>query len=175
MANETQSVKMLATYGAKYILVFVTLGIGQDTNTGAWGASQLGYGDEGKWMWMARISGKARQRFLDGGFLTNDTAWDDESTFGKYDNSTNKWVWNDAGTNSTIYKLMSWGEQRWCDQNSATPTEASAQPIYFKEAYFAGLDLNPTNAGSNYGNIVPLVCLYEIDWAKYYADYPSGT
>jgi dolichyl-diphosphooligosaccharide--protein glycosyltransferase len=175
MANETQALKMLATYGAKYILVFVTLGTGQDTNTGAWGASQLGYGDEGKWMWMARISGKARQRFVDNGFLTNDTAWTDEATFGSYDNSTNRWVWNDAGTNSTIYKLMSWGEQRWCDQNSASPGELGVQPAYFKEAFFAGLDLAPTEAQSNYGSIVPLVCLYEIDWQQYYADYPSTT
>jgi dolichyl-diphosphooligosaccharide--protein glycosyltransferase len=170
MANETQSLKMLAAYNAKYILVFVTLG--QDSQ-GNWG--MLGYGDEGKWMWMARISGKARQRFLDAGFLTNNTAWDDESTFGKYDNSTNKWVWNDAGTNSTIYKLMSWGEQRWCGQNSATAADVGVQPTYFKEAFFSGLDLTTANAGSNYGGIVPLVCLYEIDWAKYYADYPSGT
>jgi len=174
MANETQSLKMLATYNAKYILVFTTLGIGQDSQ-GNWGASQLGYGDEGKWMWMARISGKARDRFINAGFLTNNTAWTNEDKFGRYNNETNKWEWNDAGTNSTIYKLMSWGEQRWCNQNGASPIELGVQPVYFKEAFFSGLDLDPTSAANNYGSIVPLVCIYEIDWQKYYADYPSGT
>jgi len=41
------------------------------------------------------------------------------------------------------------------------------QPIYFKEKYFAGLDSSPFA----YGGIIPIVALYEIDWAKYEADF----
>ncbi|MCW3993563.1 MAG: glycosyltransferase family 39 protein [Candidatus Bathyarchaeota archaeon] len=152
MANETQALEMLKLYDAKYILVFTTL----DVN-GRW----IGYGDEGKWMWMARISGKASDRLQ--------SSWTDESAFGKYNSSTRKWDWNPLGMNSTIYKLMAWGKHRWCEGKVRDPEEdewirnglsaADIEPKYFKEAYFAGLD-----AGQEYGGIVPLICLYKIDY-----------
>ncbi len=167
MANETQALKMLKLYDAKYILVFTTF----DTN-GNW----IGYGDEGKWMWMARISGKAHDRFVDNGFIEEQSAWTDESVFGEYNSTLNKWVWNEEwGMNSTIYKLMSYGKHRWLETwRGGQDPDKYVTPEYFKEAYFAGLNLDPNSERArNYGNIVPLVCLYEIDWQKYYKDYPS--
>jgi dolichyl-diphosphooligosaccharide--protein glycosyltransferase len=167
MANETQSLKMLALYDAKYILVFTTLGISSSSSGSYYVASPAGYGDEGKWMWMARISGQARDRFIQEGLIDENSSWADETTFGSVDNSTGKWVWNDVGTNSTIYKLMSWAKQCWTDTEGGGyiyPDEAGVQPEYFKEAYFAGLDC----AATKYGGIIPLVALYEIDWQKYY-------
>jgi dolichyl-diphosphooligosaccharide--protein glycosyltransferase len=172
MANETNALKMLKVYDAKYILVFTTL-YSQVSNSVEY-ASWAGYGDEGKWMWMARISGKAQSRFVEGdtngdgvvdipNLIDATSSWSNETSFGAYD-SNNNWKWNDAGTNSTIYKLMTWGKQRWCNENSATPNEAGVEPQYFKEAYFAGLNLSPTDARANYGGIVPLVCLYEIEY-----------
>ncbi|MGQ9550996.1 MAG: STT3 domain-containing protein [Candidatus Bathycorpusculaceae bacterium] len=170
MANETQSLKMLEKYNAKYILVFTTLSMSQSGNY--WYASFAGFGDEGKWMWMARISGKARDRFVNMGLLDDQSAWTDETTFGAYNNETNRWEWGSVGKNSTIYKLMSWGKQRWCEESGyiVYPDESAVQPEYFKEAYFAGLTLSPYDVGK-YGGIVPLVCLYEIDWQQYYSDY----
>jgi dolichyl-diphosphooligosaccharide--protein glycosyltransferase len=167
MANETQSLKMLSLYDAKYILVFTTLGIGTSSNQQYYVASPAGYGDEGKWMWMARISGQAQERFIQEGFIDRNSSWIDEATFGSSDNQTGRWVWDDVGKNSTIYKLMSWAKQRWCDVSGLGyiyPDEAGVQPEYFKEAYFAGLDASP----SKYGGLIPLVALYEIDWQKYY-------
>jgi dolichyl-diphosphooligosaccharide--protein glycosyltransferase len=160
MANETQSLVMLKRYDAKYILVFTTLALSQ-SSTGGVSASWAGYGDEGKWTWMARISGKARDRFVKDSSLGLDeqSAWTDETKFGNY--SQNKWVWNNQGTNSTIYKLMSWGKQRWCDINGASPDEAGVEPQNFTEAYFAGLSLS---ISESYGGLVPLVCLYKIDY-----------
>ena len=179
MANETQSLKMLEKYNASYVLVFTTLGIQSSSQYSSYGyyyvASFAGYGDEGKWMWMARISGQARDRFIDAGLLDNSSAWTDESFFGAYSNETNSWAWNTAGQNSTIYKLMSWGKQRWCDNTGVIPDETGIQPTYFEEAYFSGLELTPQDAIQNYGGIVPLVCLYKIDWQQYYNDYPSST
>ncbi|MDH5786737.1 MAG: hypothetical protein OEZ40_00395, partial [Candidatus Bathyarchaeota archaeon] len=170
MANETQALRMLELYDAKYILVFTTLVVGE--SSGQWAAQWIGYGEEGKWMWMARISGKAHERFVRDDFIEEQDMWTDEKTFGQYNNETNKWEWNDVGQNSTVYKLMSWGKQRWCDTNqvSSFPDEPGFQPEYFKEAYFAGLTLRPETARSIYGSIVPLVCLYEIDWEKYYSN-----
>jgi dolichyl-diphosphooligosaccharide--protein glycosyltransferase len=158
MANETQSVKMLSNYNAKYILVFTTL----RADYGTW----MGYGDEGKWMWMARISGSAYQRFIDAGLVDNSTAWQDETKFGNY--TDNQWTWYDYGKNTTIYKLMADAKHQWW-QNfmSSDDTDFVAAPDYFKPVYIAGANLSPTDAGNNYGGIVPLVALYEIDYQKY--------
>jgi dolichyl-diphosphooligosaccharide--protein glycosyltransferase len=167
MANETQSLAMLETYNAKYLLVFETVGVRQDSSGNAYGTS-VGYGDEGKWMWMARISGEAQQRFIDDGWLPDEqSSWTNESKFGQFVNST--WVWNNFGMNSTIYETLSWAKQRWCNVNGITPDATGVQPKYLKEAYFAGVNLSP-NAASKYGYIVPLVCIYEIDWATYHHD-----
>jgi dolichyl-diphosphooligosaccharide--protein glycosyltransferase len=172
MANETNSLRMLAKYDAKYILVFTTLEIEQ-TSQQAYVAHQFSgrryqaAGDEGKWTWMAKISGQARQRLIDKGFIDEQSAWSDETKFGGVDNQTNQWVWNDVGKNSVIYKLMSWAKQRWTDNyvGYITADESGVQPEYFKEAYFAGLEDGPFQYGGIY---VPLVALYEIDWQKYY-------
>jgi dolichyl-diphosphooligosaccharide--protein glycosyltransferase len=168
MANETNSLKMLEQYDAnrvKYILVFTTLQITQASGQ-QYVASPGRWGDEGKWTWMAKISGQARQRFIDKGFIDEESAWSDDTKFGQVDNQTLTWVWNAEGKNSVIYKLMSWAKQRWTDNTGGlvTPDEQATQPEYFKEAYFAGLDTGPFQ----YGGIVPLVALYEIDWQKYY-------
>jgi dolichyl-diphosphooligosaccharide--protein glycosyltransferase len=171
MANETQSLAMLEKYNAKYILVFITVGIGQSSNQQQYVASFANYGDEGKWVWMARISGQARDRFVRNGFIDANSSWTDETAFGRTDNSTGKWVWNDKGTNSTIYKLMSWAKQRWVDVSGmgyVVPDEPGVQPQYFKETYFAGEELSFYEAAQSYGGLIPMVALYEIDWQAYH-------
>jgi dolichyl-diphosphooligosaccharide--protein glycosyltransferase len=165
MANETQSLTMLKVFKAKYILVFTTLALGQDTSTGQTltYAQGAGYGDEGKWTWMARISGTSSE---DNKKKYQGWDWTDEAQFGMYNSTTNKWEWNDRGMNSTIYKLLFWGKNQWCNVNGVIdPDEANVtQPIYFKEEYFAGLALTPQDASSKYGGLIPLVCLYRIDY-----------
>ena len=167
MANDTNSLNMLKQYNAKYVLVFTTLALG--SQSGQDYVSWAGYGDEGKWMWMARISGQAHDRFVSGGFIDAASAWTNETSFGSYD-SNNRWLWNDVGMNSTIYKLMNWGKEQYATKNSVVSLneqgqQATAeQPQYFKEAKFSGVDLSPTDARSKYGGIVPLVLLYEIEY-----------
>jgi dolichyl-diphosphooligosaccharide--protein glycosyltransferase len=160
MANETQSLKMLKQYDAKYILVFITLQLSQSNNQ--YVADFGTFGDEAKWSWMARINSS---------FMDEQSAWTDETKFGATDAQTRQWIWNDAGTNSTIYKLMSYAKDQW-GQVSGTPNSVltnlgGVQPIYFKEAYFSGESTNPFA----YGGLVPIVALYEIDWAKYNSDF----
>jgi dolichyl-diphosphooligosaccharide--protein glycosyltransferase len=168
MANETYALKMLAQYDAKYILVFVTLGVSQ-TSQQSYSVSFSRYGDEGKWTWMASISGQARQRFIDTGFIDEKSAWENETQFGTVDNQTGQFTWNDQGKNSVIYKLMTWAKQRWSEVGGGgfvTPDEQGVQPTYFTEKYFSGESTGPFQ----YGGIVPVVALYEIDWQKYYND-----
>ena len=180
MANETNSLKMLEQYGAKYVLVFTTLQLSQSSSGSTYIASPGRWGDEGKWSWMAKISGQARDRFVQNGFIDEESAWSDETDFGNY---TLGKIWIDAnsdgqvgtgeignsakGMASTIYKLMSWAKQRWTDGTDGlvSPDETATKPTYFKEAYFSGV-----NSGYlDYGGIIPLVALYEIDWEAYHA------
>lgn len=170
MANETYSLNMLKQYNVQYVLVFITFDAG-----GNW--IDWAGGDNGKWTWMAKISGNARQRFIDSKFIDEGSAWQNETRFGSFSNSTNKWEWNDVGTNSTLYKLMSWGKDRWCQvSNSGSNPDSTtvAQPTYFVEEFFSGEALTPTESQTRYGGLVPLVALYKIDWQKYYQDYPNA-
>jgi hypothetical protein len=171
MAPETLSMAMLEQYDAKYILVFTTLAIATSDQS-YYIARSAGFGDEGKWSWMARISGQARQRFIDTGFISADAAWTDETAFGEVSNQTGAWEWNAMGKNSTIYKLLSYAKQRWGEvsgnPNGIPVDETGVQPTYFKEAYFAGATLSPLDAASKYGGLIPIVALYEIDWQAYH-------
>ncbi|MCJ7762142.1 hypothetical protein MUP38_01650, partial [Candidatus Bathyarchaeota archaeon] len=173
MDNENQALKMLSTYDqsrTKYILVFLVLQVSQASSTtgtsaSTYVASPAGLGDEGKWVWMARISGQASQRLIDTGYMDPNSAWTNEDVFGATSNTTNQWVWNEKGMNSTIYKLLSWTEQQYCDNTGGLvqPHAQGVQPTYFNVSYIAGLEQNPFE----FGGLVPLVALYSIDWAAY--------
>jgi dolichyl-diphosphooligosaccharide--protein glycosyltransferase len=166
MANETLSVKMLRQYGTEYVLVFTTFGTDGSMLDG-------GGGDNGKWTWMARISGKARERFISSGFISEADSWVNETTFGNF--TSNKWKWNAVGINTVVYKLMGYGKNQWCNANSVTDPDAAnvTKPRYFDEAFFSGMALSASAASSRYGGIVPLVCLYKINYALYDADHPT--
>jgi dolichyl-diphosphooligosaccharide---protein glycosyltransferase len=177
MANENASMKMLEQYNAKYILVFITIQIGQASTGGPLVAQLSRFGDEAKWTWMAKISGEASQRFIGTGFIDAQSAWTDETKFGAPDNQTNQWVWNTQGQNTVIYKLMNWALQRWTEvggaldpQNPVTTGTTAVEPTYFKEKYFSGVD---TSYGQ-YGGLIPLVALYEINWDAYHNATSTG-
>jgi len=180
---------MLERYKAEYILVYTTIDTGGNwVNAG---------GDEGKWTWMAAISGNARypngtSRFVKEGLISEDEMW--TADLGKireiFGNVTLGWnsastgeqvpvsqyvygrtvqgVRVSRGQNSTIYKLMNYARERWIQTNlqGSVPT---TKLLYFREARIDGL-----NNKSGYGGVVPLVCLYKIDWEKYYSEHPSG-
>ena len=79
MSPEEEAIKILKMYNATHVVVFTTFdNYGRD----------IGWGDEGKWFWMARIAGL------------------NESDFGEY--TQGGWAWNDLGKNTTIYKLMNY-------------------------------------------------------------------
>jgi dolichyl-diphosphooligosaccharide--protein glycosyltransferase len=179
MANETQAMRMLKLYNASYILVYTTI----RADTGEW--INAG-GDEGKWIWMAAISGKARERFINNGFISANEMWNENldnirQLFGNHTLGTN-WIDsnkngqvdsgelepNTKGQNATIYKLMRYAVESWKQKHGKGGS--TIELIYFTPEFIAGLD----NDGSKYGGIVPLVCLYKINWDKYYSEHPSG-
>ena len=177
MGTENQSLAMLSTYGqdrVKYIAIFEVLYVPEtSSNSGQYYAIPGGYGDEGKWVWMARISGQGMQRLVNQGFISSTDAWTNETSFGSSSQSTGRWEWNDRGLNCTVEELMSYAESQYADRMTqmGIPVQAdhtATTPTYFKEAYFAGINTQP----ATYGYIVPIIAIYSIDWAAYNADNP---
>ncbi len=177
MGNENQSMKMLSVYNdynnpgrVKYILVFTVLQISQSSSGTGYTASPAGYGDEGKWAWMARISGQAEQWYLQNGYMnaTTSTVWTDEKAFGSSNNQTGQWEWNDQGQNCTVNELINDAEAQYCNDVDCNGTsqhyakmQQLQQPTYFTAADIAGEGTSP----NQYGGLVPLVAIYKIDYA----------
>ncbi len=178
MGNENESMHMLNTYNSynnpgqvKYIMVFTVLQISQSSSGSTYIVGPSGYGDEGKWSWMARISGEAQNRLIETGYMNPATAWTDETAFGAADQN-GRWAWNDQGQNSTVYKLMNFAEVDYANtinslglQYTLTPDATTTLPTYFTKAYFAGETANPTQ----YGGLIPIVAIYKINYDAYYA------
>jgi dolichyl-diphosphooligosaccharide--protein glycosyltransferase len=176
MGTENQTLAMLSTYGqdrVKYIAVFTVLGMSQSTTAAnTFTAFPSGYGDEGKWVWMARISGEARDRFVKDGFISADEMWSNETSFGSSNSETGQWQWNERGLNCTVEELMNFALVTYstvvsqAGSYTVQPSEQATVPTYFRMAYFAGLDISPIE----YSGLVPIVAIYSIDWAAYNAD-----
>jgi hypothetical protein len=169
---------MLSNYNAKYVLVFVTVqNILSSDQTQITGVQFAGYGDEGKWVWMARISGEAETRLLSDetfgtSWMNSDYKWTNETTFGNTTTNAsgqNVFNWSSMGLNSTIFKLMSDAEQQYASKYGIPVTGQTGEaPTYFTPAYIAGLEISPSASGQ-YGLLVPLVALYKINWDAYNA------
>ena len=176
MGNENQSMAMLNSYGqsrVKYIAVFEVLQIQQASSGTSYIAGPSHYGDEGKWSWMARISGQAQTRLINEGFMDPAKAWTNETQFGASSQTTGQWVWNDQGLNCTVFELLNYAEVQYASRISAAgqitvnPDQTTTTPTYFKEAYFAGINTSP----GQYGGLIPIIAIYEIDWATYDAQH----
>jgi dolichyl-diphosphooligosaccharide---protein glycosyltransferase len=178
MGNQNESMKMLNYYDSynnpgrvKYILVFEVVQVSQSSSgSSTYIASPSGYGDEGKWSWMASISGEARNRLVEHGYMDAATAWTNESSFGASDQTTGKWAWNDQGQNCTINELLNYALVEYCNQMtqlgiSISPDTTTTIPSYFHSVEIAGLQTSPFQ----YSGLVPLVAIYSIDYQAYYA------
>ena len=176
MGDENESLHMLSTYDAynnpgrvNYILVFTTVEVSQSSSgSSSYTLTPAGYGDEGKFVWMARISGEAKSRLESEGYMNPGTAWTDETTFGNY-TSSGSWQWNDQGDNCTLYELMNFAEQEYSTGlNTAyqsqgvtfTPSATTTVPSYFQLVELGGSDASPFA----YGGLVPLVAVYKINY-----------
>jgi dolichyl-diphosphooligosaccharide--protein glycosyltransferase len=144
MSSETEAVTMLKRYDATHILVFITF---REDN-----GNDIGYGDEGKWRWMARIAGDSG-RF----------DFEDEDDFGYYNYTEQAWIWNERGVRSTFYGLVMYAK-------SQKVSVGASEPDYFDLVY-PWRDGEAVGGVNSYGGIVPLVAIYEIDYDAYELDY----
>jgi dolichyl-diphosphooligosaccharide---protein glycosyltransferase len=175
MGTENQTLTMLSQYGqehVKYIVVFEVLYITQSGET--WYTLPIGYGDEGKWMWMARISGSDAQRFIDSGLISNQSMWIDESSFGETNTQTQRWDWNARGNSTTIAKILYDMQARYTANATAMlgqqvyTDHATPELQYLTPVYIGGADTRP----DQFGALVPLIGIYEINWKAYNAANP---
>jgi len=188
MGTENQSMIMLNHYEnynnpgrVNYILVFLVLAIEQSSTTsGAYSAVPAGYGDEGKFVWMARISGTYEQQYIKEGYMGTGaglTEWKDETVFGSYSNTTGAWTWNSKGENCTLNELMYNAAVQYCNSLSSSgvsisPSWTATMPTYFTLVENFGSNISPYQ----YGGLVPLVALYKINYGAYYkATGATGT
>ncbi|HDI42340.1 MAG TPA: hypothetical protein ENF62_00990 [Candidatus Bathyarchaeota archaeon] len=86
----------------------------------------VGWGEGTKWVWMARIAGYNETEFMD----------------------TSRGTWTEKGTQTVIYKLMTYGAQT---KIGITPM-VSLQ--HFKLVYYS--------SGPAKGGVYALVCIYEV-------------
>jgi dolichyl-diphosphooligosaccharide--protein glycosyltransferase len=173
LSNETQSVRILKEQfngpngPPTYILVFATFySTSQDANYG---------GDEGKWTWMARIANSSRtvrELYEQEWGVWEYNEWGTTSqnnTFGSYNSTTGMFDWNDLGQNTTIYKIM---ENAKSYLLYSTLGYTAPELTYFKNPHFFGGQvamLGTTSSGTTV-YLDALVCLYEVDYAKYDSD-----
>ena len=174
MSNETQAVRILkeqfnGPHGPPaYILVFTTFAsTGQDYPVG---------GDEGKWTWMAKIANSSemvRNLYADEWGEWEYKEWTNSTgQYNTFGNATaSPFKWNAVGQNTTIYKLMEYGKS---SQISGYPAPTLT---YFKNPHFFGgpvgtLGTTTTTTGETVTVYLDaLVCLYEVDYAKYNLDH----
>jgi len=145
MSNETEAIKILEQFDATqehditHVLVFMTFGTdGSDT----------GYGDEGKWRWMARIGGLDENVY---GNYTLGMDWVDANENGQVD--ADEAFVNDVGNSSVLYKLMQYARDMVLSGSSAIELE------YFEEAYFSKIELYGGEDG-----FIPMICVYKVNY-----------
>jgi len=95
MSNETRALEILKKYNVKYVVVFTTFYVTQDTSTGEIQIQDRpAWGEEGKWQWMVKIAGD----------LGNET------DFGEWEQEQGTTIiWTEKGKNTVLYKLMNYG------------------------------------------------------------------
>lgn len=155
MSNETQAINILKNqlHRPDYILVFVTF---QDSSSNSY--PEAGYGDEGKWRWMAKIAGNFT--FANG----------NDSLFGNYTIGVDSYtpsgatsasyVDNQVGKNTTIYKLMYYAKNRVLE---AYDTATAASNVGM-QGYFTEAALFPSTKPNYNVGIDPIVAIYKINY-----------
>jgi hypothetical protein len=143
VSNETEAIEILKDFGASYVVVFTTF---QEDG------SDVGWGDEGKWRWMARIAGLDDNSY---GNYTLGIDWVD--TNGNNQPEQGELVPNVNGTSSVLYKLMRYGREVTIYGYSITELEHFVGP---PEGFFS----QKTGSVRSYANVIPLVCVYRIKY-----------
>ncbi|MHC3128514.1 MAG: glycosyltransferase family 39 protein [Candidatus Bathyarchaeota archaeon] len=129
MSNETGAIEILERFNERgehnitHILVFHTFATDGSSNT----IYDAGYGDEGKWRWMARIGGLDDNKY--GNYTSLGMDWVDTNDDGQVDDD--ELIVNELGNSTVLYKLMHYAS------DTLTAGYSDIELEYFEAAYFS--------------------------------------
>ncbi len=147
ISNETQAIEWLKEYDVTHVLVFTSFGTDGQSNT----IYDAGYGDEGKWRWMAKI-GQLDDTLYGNYTLGKD--WIDTNENGSVD--TDEIVDNAMGNSTVLYKLMHYAS------DTLALGSSSIQLEHFDKAYFSQSPETIKWFADANGYFVAVVCVYEV-------------
>jgi dolichyl-diphosphooligosaccharide--protein glycosyltransferase len=157
MSNETGAIEILeefnerGEYNVTHVLVFVTFATDGSSDT----TYDAGYGDEGKWRWMAKIGALDDDKY---GNYTLGTDWIDVNDNKQYDEDDDELVVNELGNSTVLYKLMHYASE------TLTRGYSDIELEYFEEAYFSqkAETLQWYPRSNDY--FAPAVCVYKVNY-----------
>jgi dolichyl-diphosphooligosaccharide--protein glycosyltransferase len=155
MSNETGAIEILESfnergeYNITHVLVFVTFATDGSSDT----IYDAGYGDEGKWRWMARIGGLDDEKY---GNNTLGIDWVDTNDDGQPDDD--ELIANELGNSTVVYKLMHYASDTLAFGTSDIQLE------HFEPAYFSqNADTFQWYPRSN-DYFAAAVCVYKVNY-----------
>ena len=153
MTNETRAMEIIEDFNSRGdknitdVLTFVTVATTDGTTT-----YDAGYGDEGKWRWMAKIPGL--NDTLLGNYTLGEDWIGDTNSNGQAD--ADELIPNARGNQTLLYKMMHYAID--------TVTTGSSDIIleHFAPAYFSQEPGNPQWIQRDSDYFVPIVCVYSV-------------
>jgi len=155
MSNETGAIEILerfnerGEYNITHVLVFHTFA------TDGSKIYDAGYGDEGKWRWMARIGGLDDNKY---GNSTLGVDWVDTNDDGQPQDD--ELIVNERGNSTVIYKLMHYARETLVYGSSDIQLE-HFEPVYFSQKSGQELQWYQRSATEQFAAVV---CVYKVNY-----------
>ena len=147
ISDESQAIEFMKAYDITHVVVFTSFGTDGQSST----LSDAGYGDEGKWRWMAKI-GELNDELY--GNYTLGVDWTDTNENGSPDND--ELIANIMGNSSVLYKLMHYAS------NSLVYGSTDIKLEHFKLVYCSQKSENIKWFQDSNGYSSAIVCVYEV-------------
>jgi dolichyl-diphosphooligosaccharide--protein glycosyltransferase len=147
ISDESQAIEFMKAYDVTHVVVFTSFGTDGQSST----LSDAGYGDEGKWRWMAKI-GELNDELY--GNYTLGVDWTDTNENGSPDND--ELIANIMGNSTVLYKLMHYAS------NSLVYGSTDIKLEHFKLVYCSQKSENIKWFQDSNGYSSAIVCVYEV-------------
>ncbi len=147
ISDESQAIEFMKAYDVTQVVVFTSFGTDGQSST----LSDAGYGDEGKWRWMAKI-GELNDELY--GNYTLGVDWTDTNKDGSP--AEDELIANTMGTSTVLYKLMHYAS------NSLVYGSTDINLEHFKLAYCSQKSENIKWFQDSNGYSSAIVCVYDV-------------
>ena len=147
ISDESQAIEFMKAFDVTHVLVFTSFGTDGQSST----LSDAGYGDEGKWRWMAKIGELDDELY---GNYTLGVDWTDTDENGSP--GEDELIANTMGTSTVLYKLMHYAS------NSLVYGSTDISLEHFRLAYCSQESENIKWFQDSNGYSSAIVCVYEV-------------